>query len=452
MQRNMTQGKPFSMILAFTIPLFIGNLFQQIYNTVDTMIVGRYLGERSLAAVGSTGTIMFMIIGLANGLCTGFTVLVSQKFGEGSEEETKRSVANGALLSVMVVVVLTALSVLLLPFILTWMNTPAEIYNDALTYIRIICIGIFANVAYNYLAACLRAVGNSKIPLYMLIFSSILNIALDLIFIRVVGTGVAGAAWATVIAQSASAIFCLIYIIKREAVLCPGREMFRLHGLTSKSQLSVGVPMALQFGITGSGTVIMQAAINLFGATAVAAYSAASKITTLMMQGVMSLGQTMATYSGQNFGAQRIARIRQGVRASLIMDVIYSVAAGLLVYIGLPFFMKFFFDSNTDMAQIMNYARQYIAICVTFFIPLSVIFTFRNTMQGCGYGLLPMLGGVVELIARLLCSIWAMKTHSFVVACFCDPAAWFAAGVFTMIAYLFVIRRIETTNCLTNDK
>lgn len=441
MQKNMTQGNPLAIILSFTLPLFIGNMFQQVYNTVDTMIVGQVLGKDALAAVGSTGTIMFMIIGLANGLCTGFTVLVSQKYGEGNEEATRRSVANGTILSAIIVVIMTAISMIFLPSLLKWMNTPKAIFQDAYDYISVICMGIVANVAYNYLAACLRAIGNSRIPLCMLIVSSILNIILDLVLVRPLGT--AGAALATVIAQAVSAVLCLIYIIKKEPLLRPVKAMYRLQGGMSKQQLSVGVPMALQFGITGSGTVIMQAAINLFGENAMAAYSAASKINSLMMQGPMALGQTMATYSGQNFGARMPKRIRQGVKYALLIDVIYSVVAGLAVYLGLPFLIQFFFNAQTDMTAIMEFAKPYIAISVSFFIPLSVIFTFRNTMQGCGYGFLPMMGGVVELIARLVCSVIAMNTMSFFMACFCDPAAWFAAGVFTMISYLFVIKKIE---------
>lgn len=441
MQQNMTKGNPLTIILSFTLPLFIGNMFQQIYNTVDSMIVGQFLGKNAFAAVGSTGTIMFMIIGLANGLCTGFTVLVSQKYGEGNVDATKKSVANGTILSAIIVVIMTTLSVILLPFILKWMNTPKKIYEDAYNYINVICLGIFANIAYNYLAACLRAIGNSRVPLFMLIFSSVLNIVLDLLLVKPLGT--AGAALATVISQALAAVLCYVYILKKEPLLQPEKSMYRLQKAMSKQQLSVGVPMALQFGITGSGTVIMQAAINLFSENAMAAYSAANKINTLMIQGPIALGQTMATFAGQNFGARIVKRIKQGVKYALMLDVIYSVIAGLVVYFGLEFFIQFFFNAQTDMNSIMEYAKPYIAISVTFFIPLSVIFTFRNTMQGCGYGFLPMMGGVVELIARLVCSVIAMYTMNYFMACFCDPAAWFAAAVFTMVSYLFVIKRIE---------
>lgn len=445
MKQNMTQGNPLSIILRFTVPLFIGNLFQQIYNTVDTMIVGQYLGENALAAVGSTGTLMFMIIGLSNGLCTGFTVLTSQKFGEGNETDTRRSVANGAILSAIVVAVMTVLSVVMMPLILHWMNTPDNIYDDAYSYIHVICLGIVANVAYNYLASCLRAIGNSRIPLVMLIFSALLNVVLDIALIRGTSLGVAGAAWATNIAQAVSAVLCLVYIIKREPLLCPDVKMFRLTKACTKHQLSVGIPMALQFGITGSGTVVMQAAINLFGSTAVAAYSAAGKITNLLMQGAVSVGQTMATYAGQNFGAEKMLRIRKGVCCALIIDIVYAVTAGLLAYAGLPLFMKFFFNEEVDMVKMMEYARTYMGISVSFYIPLSVIFNFRNAMQGCGYGFLPMMGGVVELVARLVCALLAMKSMNYILACFCDPAAWLAAGIFTAVSYLFVMKKIDKT-------
>lgn len=273
--------------------------------------------------------------------------------------------------------------------------------------------------------------------------SSVINIILDLLLIIFTPLGVAGAAWATVIAQACSAIFSFIYIIKKEPLLQPEIGMFRLDKACLSRQLSVGVPMALQFGITGSGTVIMQAAFNLFGATAVAAYSAASKITSLLLQGPISFGQTMATYSGQNFGASKIDRIKKGVKITLLVNAVYSVATGVIAYLGLPLFMKLFFDANVDITEIMTYAKTYMAISVLFYLPLSTIFCFRNAMQGCGYGFLPMMGGVVELVARMIFAFLAMNTMNYVLACFCDPAAWLSAAVFTGVSYVFVMRKIE---------
>ena len=201
--------------------------------------------------------------------------------------------------------------------------------------------------------------------------------------------------------------------------------------------------MALQFAITASGTMVMQAAINLFGALAVASYTAASKLQNMLTQGMMAIGQTMATYSGQNYGAGEVDRIKKGVNAALLIDIVYSVIAGLVAYLGLPVLLKFFFESGTDMTQIMFYAKRYTVLCILFYIPLCVIFIFRNTMQGCGYGFLPMMGGVVELLARLLCAVIAMRVMSYSLAVFCDPAAWLAAGIFTMVSYFHVIKKIE---------
>lgn len=440
---NMTEGNVLRVILMFTIPLFIGNLFQQVYNTVDSMIVGRYLGQNALAAVGSTGTVMFMINGLTSGLCTGFTVLTSQKFGENDKEGTKRSVANGMLLALIIIVCMTGFSLCIMSSLLTIIHTPKEIFQDAYTYIMIICVGILPNVAYSFFAGCLRAVGNSRVPLITLVISACVNVVLDYMFIRYCNMGVAGAAWATNIAMAVSAIICLLYILRKEPSITPKWSMFRLNMEYSKKQLAVGVPMALQFGITGFGTVIMQAAINLFGSAAVAAYTASTKITSLLMQGATSLGQTMATYAGQNYGAKMSKRIRKGVRCAISIVVVYSLAAAFISYFGLPYIVPVFFEKGTDMAPLLVYAKEYIGICACFYIPLGVIFTFRNTMQGCGYGFWPMMGGVVELVARLICAVIAMKTLIYTIACFCDAAAWLSAGIFTMVTYFFVMRKIE---------
>ena len=242
MQKNMTEGNPLKIIIAFTLPLFIGNLFQQIYNTVDSMIVGRFVGENALAAVGSTGTLMFVVLGLANGMSSGFTVLTAQKYGEGSTEGTKASVANGILLSAVVSLIMTVLSVLLMKPILGTMNTPKEVYPYACDYISIIFGGIVCSVAYNFFAACLRAIGNSRIPLVALIFSACLNIVLDLFFIRVLSMGVAGAAWATVISQGMSALLCAGYIWKKEPLIRPSEDSSGSTGILQNVSWRLGCP------------------------------------------------------------------------------------------------------------------------------------------------------------------------------------------------------------------
>ncbi len=442
MQSDMTKGDPLSIIIRFTIPLFIGNVFQQLYNMCDTIIVGRFVGQNALAAVGSTGTIMFLILGFCSGLTCGFTVLTSQRFGAGDTKGVKKSVVNSVILSLVLVVIMTAGSLAVMKPLLRLMNTPEEIFADAYSYISVICMGIAASVAYNLLSAFLRAVGNSRMPLVVLVFSAVLNVILDLVLIIVFDMGTMGAALATDLSQGISSVLCLVYILKKVPDLTPERELWKYYPDATSKQLRVGIPMALQFGITASGTMIMQAAINLYGATAVAGFTAASKVQGLITQGNFSIGQTMATYVGQNYGAGAYERIKKGVRCASLSISIYGIIAGILVVVALRPLLALFFAAGTDLNAMMPYARMYITCCALFYIPLGNIFVFRNAMQGCGYGLLPMLGGVAELICRLTLAVASMISMNFLLASLCDPMAWLGACIFTGLSYRYVIRKV----------
>ena len=466
MEVDMTKGNPFPIILKFMIPLFIGNVFQQLYNMADTIIVGRFVSSDALAAVGATGNIMFLVLGFSQGLCTGFTVLTAQAFGAQNYKRVKRSVANGILLALIVIILVTALSVSLMRPLLHLMNTPVNIYNDSLTYITIICLGTVASVYYNLLSAYIRAIGNSRVPLYFLIFSACINVILDLVFIVFGHMGVAGAAWATNISQGLSALLCLIFIRTKVPVLWPNASDWRINIIDTKHQMSVGIPMALQFAITASGTMVMQSAINLFGSTAVAAYTAANKLHNVMTQEMPAMGQAIATYCGQNYGYGDSSRISKGIRAAVIIEIIYSIIGAIGSNLLLkPVMSIFFASSGSDAVQgtaaaldtitlMMPWASTYIRIATMFYIPLSFIFIFRNAMQGCGHGFLPMMGGVVEFFARLVVALIAMHVMSFPLAVFCDPAAWLAAGVFTAVAYHFVMKkiRIELNGSISSKK
>ena len=443
MEKDMTKGSPLLVILKFTIPLIIGNVFQQLYNMADTIIVGRYVGSDALAAVGATGTIMFLIVGFAQGITAGFSVLTSQRYGAKDEDGVRRSVANGILLAFICTAVLTALFMLCMHPLLRLMNTPDNIFKDSYTYIMIISAGLITTVFYNLFSSFLRAVGNSQVPLIFLIFSALLNVVLDFVFILQFHMGVAGAALATILSQGISAVLCLIYIYMRVPVLAPQKKHWRLYGGDTRRQMSMGIPMSLQFAITASGTMVMQSAINLFGSEAVASLTAACKIQNLVTQGMSAMGQTMAAYSGQNFGKGDIRRIKQGVKTSLLVSVVYAVASAALVCLLLKPALGLFFTGNVDIDAMMPWAKTYLYMCAAFYVPLSVIFVFRNTMQGCGYGFLPMMGGVSEFLARLVVAIVAIHLVSYPLACFCDPAAWTAAAVFTGISYIFVIKDID---------
>ncbi len=442
MELDMTKGKPLPVLLRFTLPLLLGNVFQQFYNMADTVIVGRFVGAGALAAVGSTGTIMFLINGFAQGITSGFSILTSQRFGAGDAQGVRRSVANGIILAVISTLILTLVCLSVMRPLLGMMNTPEDIFADAYTYIMIISGGIIATVFYNLFSAYLRAVGNSQAPLFFLVFSACLNVVLDLIFIIWLSLGVAGAALATIMSQAISAVLCGGYIFLKVKALTPDAKQWRLNSSDSKHQLSMGLPMAFQFAITASGGMVMQSAINLFGSNAVAAYTAAGKLEALVEQGMVAMGQAVATYGGQNYGKGDIDRIKSGVKAALGAIMVYGAIAAIVVSIGLEPAISIFFAEGVDMAAMMPWARTYMNICASFFLPLSTIFVFRNVMQGCGYGFLPMMGGFAELVARLSVAMIAMKVGSYALAVFCHPAAWTAAAVFTGASYVWVMKDI----------
>ena len=443
MQKDMTRGPIVPIILHFLFPMFVGNVFPQLYNMADMIIVGRYVGAGALAAVGSTGTLMFLVLGFALGITAGFGILTSQRFGAKDEAGVRRSVANGTLLALLLSLAMTLLSTAAVPWLLDLLNTPADIMEDARTYITIIFQGLFTNVFYNMASVFLRSVGNSKAPLFFLVFSACLNVGLDLLCIIQFRMGVAGAALASVVSQGISVLLCILYIVQKVPVLVPWREDWKLYAHETREQLRMGVPMALQFSITASGIMIAQAASNLFGSTAAAAYTAASKVSMLLTQGCLSMGQTMATYAGQNFGKGDLGRIREGVKKGLRMMALYSLLAAVVLHYLLPFLTGFFFSGDVDAAALLPWARTYGDIAMWFYLPLSMIFIYRNAMQGVGYALAPTLCGVIELAARGLTALVGMKTHSYAISAACDPMAWLAAGIFGWCAWQWVMRDLE---------
>ncbi len=438
-QRDMTKGSPGKIILNFTLPLFIGNLFQQLYNMVDTIIVGQFVGTGALAAVGSTGTIMFLITGLAFGMTTGFTLMTAQQFGAGNMAAMRRTVFTSSFLTAVVSVVMTALSVIFMRPLLRAMQTPADIFEDAYAYIIVICAGLAAQMLYNLLACLLRALGNSKVPLYFLILAALLNIVLDLLFIIVFHMGTAGAAYATVISQGISGLLCLVYIIKAVPILHLSRKDLQFDGPLMARQLQVGIPMALQYSITAIGSIMLQTSLNMLGSTLVAAYTAASKIEQLVTQIYVALGTTMANYSAQNVGAGDIPRIRAGFRSATVWGSVYSVAAGLL----LMFFGKYltYLFVSEDAASLLSSVDLYLKCVGAFFIPLTVVNVYRNGLQGLGYGLLPMMAGIAELAGRGIVAIISANFQSYFGICMASPAAWVLAGGLLLVVYFYIVKK-----------
>lgn len=439
----MTKGRPSQLIMKFIIPLIIGNIFQQFYSMADTIIVGRFVGVKALAAVGSTGTIMFLLLGFLQGLTTGFTVLTSQRFGAQDIAGVKKSVGNGVILSFIVTIIGTFVSMRFMDGLLHLMNTPSDIYDDARTYILIICAGFCFNILYNMSSSVLRAVGNSRAPLYFLVISAVINIILDLVFIINFHMGVSGAAWATVIAQGISGILCIIYIWKKVPILNIGREDLRLDSAVVKNQLSIGIPMALQFSITAIGTIMVQSVLNMLGSTAVAAYTAACKVEQFVTQPFGAMGMTMATYAGQNRGINDVSRIKKGVRAANIMSGVYAVIVAALIISAVEPLVSLFVTG--DVSEITGYARTYITICGCCFIPLGMIFIYRNALQGSGYAFFPMTGGIVELLCRGIVAFIAAQQKSFAGVCLGNASAWVITGIYLMIGYFIIVRKMSKT-------
>ena len=440
---DMTKGNPMSIIFKFTMTLLLGNIAQQFYNIVDTIIVGRCVNPQALAAVGATGTIMFLMIGTSNGLVTGFTIVTSQKYGALDTKGLKSSVTNGFYLSLVTAALITTIGLIFMRSLLTLMNTPADIFEYAYAYISTICAGMFFMIMYNYCASLMRAIGNSKMPLLFLLFSAALNICLDLLFIIRFQMATFGAAFATVISQGIAMILCIIYIYAKMPTLRPEKSDWKASSSMIKQQLRYGIPMAVQYSITASGTVIMQSAFNVFDSVAVTAITAASKFQGIITQGMFTVGQTMAAYAGQNYGARNMGRIKDGIKAALKIYVVYSIVAALLAVFLVPHVLWIFFDAEVDVSIYVPWARTYIIECAVCYFFLAMIFIYRHTIQSVGYASIAMVLGFVELAARMLTSFYSISVHNYYIAVASDPLAWIAAGLCAMFIARSIFKKIE---------
>nr|WP_302598091.1 MATE family efflux transporter [uncultured Cellulosilyticum sp.] len=439
--KNMTVGSPMKLILGFFMPMLLGMLFQQFYNMMDTMIVGRFLGAKALAAVGGTGSINFMIIGFCMGVCSGFAIPVAKAFGAGDESALRKYVANSVWLSVVFSTVTTVIVCVLCRKILTWMDTPSDILEGSFDYIFVIFLGIPIVYLYNLLAGILRSLGDSKTPLYFLVMSSLLNIVLDLVAILGLKMGVGGAAWATVVSQGISGVLCLIYIAKKYPVLKISKEEWRPRGRFMRHLCGMGIPMGLQYSITAIGSIILQVAVNSLGSMAVAAITAGGKISMFFACPFDAMGATMATYAGQNTGAGKLDRITDGIKACSIIAVIYSIAALIiLVLFGEQISLLFVDAAETEVIRNSAIMLKWTAV---FFIPLAYVNIVRFTIQGMGFGNLAMIAGVCEMIARGMVGFILVPMFGYIAACFAGPVAWLMADAFLIPAYFYVLGKLK---------
>lgn len=446
MTKDMTKGSPLLLMLQFALPIFIGNLFQQLYNVVDTMIVGRLLGVDALAAVGSTGSLNFAVIGWILGMTSGFGVMMSQSFGAGDYVRLRRYIVAAMELSVLLTIIMTVCLVGLNGQILRWMNSPQEIYDDTKAYMGVIYAGVGASFLYNLLAATARAMGDSRTPLYFLILSSVMNIILDYVLIAIGQMGVAGAAYATVASQAVSGILCFLYVRKKYTVLRLERADWIFNIRNVADLLRMGIPMALQFSITALGTIIVQTALNRLGPVYIAGFSTANKVQNVVTQVFPAIGLTVATFTGQNKGAGRTDRIRLGIRQAELLVAAAGVLCWLLIYFGGDFMVKLFVSSKEDTVELLTASRRMFHTCMWFYIPLGLIFVFRNALQGLGYSLVPMLGGICELLARGLGTFFLAGPFGYQGICFTDPLAWISALIPLIPYYLIKKRSFGDTN------
>ena len=436
---DMTTGSPAKLIIRFMIPMFLGNLFQQFYNVVDSIVAGQFLGVQALAAIGSTGSLMFFVIGWLNGLTSGFAIMVAQCFGAKKEDRMRHYVAMSVYLSVAFALVMTIGLTLANEPILRLMNYSEEIMPEVKAYMGIIYAGLLVTVAYDALSAFLRALGDSRSPLYFLMISAGINVFLDIVFIVVMGMGVEGCAYATVIAQAISAFCCFIYIVKKYPILHLKKEDFRYSWNSVKKLLGLGIPMALQFSITAIGTIIVQGAVNVYGETYMAGFSAAGKLQNILTTVFVAFGATVATYVGQNRGAGRIDRVREGVRCTQYMILAWSVIVMILMFFFGKYMTCIFVNSSeTDVLAVSVEYFHTVFWCYPF---LGSIFLYRNTLQGMGYGLVPMMGGIFELAARTIIVLLVAGRTSFRGVCLADPAAWIAALIPLVPYYIYIMRK-----------
>lgn len=441
MTKDMTSGSPARLILRFTIPLIFGNLFQQFYSMVDTIIVGRFLGKESLATVGSTGSINFLIIGFCLGLCSGFAIPVSQQFGAKNFAEMKKYIGNTIWLTIWSSVLFTVATVLLCRPMLEWMNTPSDIIEEAYWYIVVIFAGIPAIFLYNVQAALLRALGDSRTPVVFLVIASFLNIALDLLLIVVIPMGVVGAAVATVLSQLLSGVACFVFIVKKFPALHISRQDLHIDTGYLTRLCSIGIPMGLQFSITAIGSIILQTSVNALGSGIVAAVTAAGRLYSLFACAFDALGVAMSTYGGQNIGARKVERLSPGLRAAMIIGSIYSVFSLLVIWLlGKPLLTLFV---EATEVEIINNAYLFMMINVAFFIPLAGVNIFRLMIQGMGYSKMAVFAGVSEMIARGVVGAWLVPALGYIAACFASPIAWIMADLFLIPAYYAIVHHLK---------
>ena len=442
--KDLTQGSPAKQIILFTVPLLIGNIFQQLYNMADMIIVGRTISTEALAAIGATGAIAFMVVGVSFGLTSGFTVITAQRFGAGDEEGVRRSVAACLLLSLVLSVIITAISVPTAYPLFRLMQTPEDIIDDSHRYIVVIYAGTIVTVFFNLFSGILRALGDSLTPLLFLVVACIANIVLDYVFIVNFGMGVAGAGWATIAAQALSVLLCVVYSFRRFPILRLRRRDWSLSWDFVWKHLAIGLSMGAQMAIIAVSVIILQIAINRMGTDIVKAFSAAVKIDQLATQPLFSLGVAIATFTAQNYGAKKLSRIREGARHGTFICIGLGIVGCAAMVIAGGWFLELFGIDRRE-PHVVRDARLYLNLTSMFYFILGFIFVFRNILQGMGKNTMPTASAASEIVVRIIATIAFPHWWGYAGLCLVNPATWIAAAGLLIAGYYMAMRdsRVE---------
>lgn len=431
--RNMTEGKEFSLLIRFAFPMLIGNIFQQFYNLIDSIIVGHFVGSDALAAVGTSASLHFLFFSLCIGMSTGIGILISQYFGANQEKEVKKTIANAIYIIMTAGILMSSISVIFARQILVLLNTDPKILDDSVAFMRIMCGGIVAVAAYNGVAAILRALGDAKTPLIFLIMACILNVVLDLLFVCVFHWGVRGAGIATVISQFMAAVTCGIYAVIKNPYFRIKKQDMKFDKFIMKRSVLIGLPVAAQTALIAVSCVILQGVVNSFGKDVTAAFTAAGRIEQLVQQPFNSLGAAVSTFAGQNIGARKLDRVRKGFNKSVIMVAVFSLFMLVLIQLTSRPIMQLFVDN----AEVIRIGSKALKITSLFYFPLGMIYVARGTLNGAGDAAYAMLVGLVEVIGRVgfaailvtipFIGIWGIWYTS--------GLTWFITGLFSVVRY-----------------
>lgn len=437
--KDMTKGSVMKHILFFAIPLFLGNLIQQLYNVCDTMIAGYNLGDKAIASIGATSTMFSLINSFAFGLNGGYAIIVTQRFGAKDEEGFKKSVATMVRYNFVASLIITFLAITFLHPMMKFLNVPSDIYKDAYTYIVIIFAGLISAMTYNMLAGFLRSVGNSKVPLYFLIISCAINISMDCLLIMVFKIGVAGAALATVFAQICSCVFCGVYIWKKYKPLLPGREHFNAPKALRSEMLSQGFAMSFMMCIFGIGSFILQSAINGLETTIITAHTVARKVVEMFMQPLSPIGMALSTFVGQNWGAKKADRIREGIKKTILAEIAWGLGSAAIVWLFGRYIIIFM--SGTSDPEVIKNAVMNIRINFVFFPILGILLSIRMAMQAMGQKIPPLFSSSLEMATKIIGAIWIVPAFKYLGASFLEPVSWLLCSALLGAIYLGTRKR-----------